>query len=52
MPDPKTSTRARNWLKSPWNVLTGYANFTPTDKTAISIKSDLYFFQPFAGLEK
>ena len=41
--NPKTSTRARNWLKSPWNVLTAYANFTPSEKTAIGIKATYIF---------
>ena len=24
--NPQASTRSRNWLKSPWNILTGFAN--------------------------
>ncbi|HZZ76051.1 MAG TPA: TonB-dependent receptor, partial [Puia sp.] len=41
--DPKTSTRARNWLKSPWNVLTAFANFTPSGKTTVCIKATYIF---------
>jgi len=41
--DPKTSTRARNWLKSPWNVLTAYANFIPSEKTTIAVKATYIF---------
>ncbi len=41
--DPKTSTRTRNWLKSPWNILTGYLNLNPTDKTALTIKTTYIF---------
>ena len=41
--NPKASTRARNWLKSPWNVLTGYVNLTPTANTTMSIKSTYIF---------
>ena len=41
--NPKTSTRARNWLKSPWNVLTAYVNFTPSLNTTISLKTTYLF---------
>ncbi|MEC4005713.1 TonB-dependent receptor [Flavobacterium sp. SUN052] len=37
------STRARNWLKSPWNILTAYANFTPTLNSTLAIKSSFLF---------
>jgi Fe(3+) dicitrate transport protein len=40
---PKISTRARNWLKSPWNVLSNYININPSANTAISIKTTYIF---------
>ena len=39
----KASTRARNWLKSPWNIVTAYANFIPSDNTTISLKTSYLF---------
>ena len=41
--NPKISTRARNWLKSPWNIVAAYANYTPTENTSISLKSTYLF---------
>ena len=41
--NPKTSTRARNWIKSPWNIVTAYANFNPTANTSISLKTTYLF---------
>ena len=41
--NPKASTRSRNWLKSPWNVLTAYANFTPSSNALISLKTTYLF---------
>ena len=41
--NPKASTRARNWLKSPWNIVTAYSNFTPTGNTTISLKITYLF---------
>jgi Fe(3+) dicitrate transport protein len=41
--NPKASTRARNWLKSPWNILTAYANFAPNANTTISLKTTYLF---------
>jgi Fe(3+) dicitrate transport protein len=40
---PKTSTRARNWIKSPWNIVTAYANYKPTENTTISLKTTYLF---------
>ena len=37
--NPQQSTRARNWLKSPWNILTAYANITPSLTSTISFKT-------------
>ena len=41
--NPSQSTRARNWLKSPWNIITAYANYTPTENSTLSIKSSYLF---------
>ena len=41
--NPQQSTRGRNWLKSPWNILTAYANFTPTSKSILSVKTSFLF---------
>ena len=35
--NPKASTRARNWLKSPWNILSNYINIYPSGNTTISL---------------
>ncbi len=41
--DPASSFRARNWLKSPWNVLTGYLDYNISPATALHIKSTFLF---------
>jgi Fe(3+) dicitrate transport protein len=41
--DPKLSTRARNWLKSPWNIVTAYLNYAPSEKTTLSLKTSYLF---------
>jgi Fe(3+) dicitrate transport protein len=41
--DPKASTRSRNWLKSPWNILSNSININPDDNTRISIKTTYLF---------
>ena len=41
--NPRASTRTRNWLKSPWNIITAYANFTPSENTIISLKTSYLF---------
>ncbi len=41
--DPKTSTRARNWLKSPWNIITAFANLNPAGNTSFSLKATYIF---------
>ena len=41
--NPKTSTRARNWIKSPWNIVSGYANFTASENTSITLKTTYLF---------
>ena len=37
--DPRQSTRARNWLTSPWNVLTATLDYQLSDKTLLTFKS-------------
>ncbi len=41
--NPKASTRSRNWIKSPWNIVAAYANFNPTENTGISLKTTYLF---------
>lgn len=41
--DPRISTRARNWLKTPWNILAGYVNYEPSGNTTISLKTSYLF---------
>jgi Fe(3+) dicitrate transport protein len=41
--DPKTSIRARNWLKSPWNILTGYLNWTLNPSSSLNVKTTYIF---------
>jgi Fe(3+) dicitrate transport protein len=41
--DPKASIRSRNWLKSPWNILSNSINIDPDDNTTISIKTTYIF---------
>ncbi len=37
--NPQQSVRARNWLRSPWNILALTANWKISDKTSMSLKS-------------
>ena len=37
--DPRQSTRARNWLQSPWNVLTLTADYRLSDRTLLTLKT-------------
>ncbi|MEO8860459.1 MAG: TonB-dependent receptor [Ginsengibacter sp.] len=41
--DPKTSIRARNWLKSPWNIISASFNFNPSVNTTMSLKTTYIF---------
>ncbi len=41
--NPKISIRARNWLKSPWNIISTYINFNPNDHTIFSLKTTYIF---------
>lgn len=39
--DPKASFRARNWLKSPWNILAFSLDYRLTEKITVAVKSAL-----------
>ncbi|OQP60085.1 hypothetical protein A3860_34715 [Niastella vici] len=41
--NPKTSTRARNWLISPWNIVVARADYHPSENTTISLKTSYLF---------
>jgi Fe(3+) dicitrate transport protein len=41
--NPRSSFRSRNWIKSPWNIVTAFANFTISPQTSLNIKSSLMF---------
>jgi len=41
--NPKASIRARNWLKSPWNILSNSINIKPNENTTVSIKATYIF---------
>jgi Fe(3+) dicitrate transport protein len=41
--DPRASFRARNWLKSPWNIIAAYANIKASENTNISLRSSFLF---------
>lgn len=41
--NPTTSIRARNWLKSPWNIISSYINFNPNANTTFSLKTTYLF---------
>lgn len=39
--NPRTSFRSRNWIKSPWNIVTAYSNIQLSDQTSLNIKTSL-----------
>ncbi len=39
--NPRSSFRSRNWIKSPWNIVTAYGNFTISSQTSLNIKTSL-----------
>lgn len=41
--DPRSSTRARNWLKSPWNIVTAFVTSNPSENTTLSLKTTYLF---------
>ncbi len=41
--NPRSSFRSRNWIKSPWNIVTAYADLTISPQTSLNIKSSLMF---------
>lgn len=42
---PRISTRARNWLKSPWNVLSAYLHYHPSSNSTLSFNTTYLFSQ-------
>lgn len=36
---PRISTRNRNWLKTPWNIVTAYVQLNPSERTSINLKT-------------
>jgi Fe(3+) dicitrate transport protein len=41
--NPRSSFRSRNWLKSPWNIVALYANYTLSPQSSLSVKTSLLF---------
>ncbi|HUQ64760.1 MAG TPA: TonB-dependent receptor [Flavitalea sp.] len=41
--DPRSSFRSRNWLKSPWNIVTVYTDYKMSASTSIKLKSSFLF---------
>ena len=39
----KESTRARNWLRSPWNILSANLKYTPSENTTVDFKTMFLF---------
>ena len=40
---PKASIRARNWLKSPWNIINNNISYKPTANTTLSLNTTYLF---------
>jgi len=41
--NPKSSTRGRNWLKSPWNIVSANLKYTPSENTTVDFKTMFLF---------
>ncbi len=41
--NPRSSFRSRNWLKSPWNILSAFANYNISPNTTLSLKTSFLF---------
>jgi len=41
--NPRSSFRSRNWIKTPWNIVSAYANYKLSSQTSLNIKSSLMF---------
>jgi len=39
----RSSFRSRNWLKSPWNIVSAFVNYKFSPQTSLSIKTSLLF---------
>lgn len=40
---PKTSTRTRNWIISPWNIINLFVNYHPSANTTLTFKTTYLF---------
>lgn len=43
--DPKQSTRSRNWLESPWNIVSANLDYNISQNTILNFKSSYLFSQ-------
>lgn len=41
--NPRFSNRTRNWIKSPWNIISTYLNYNPSENTTFSLKTTFLF---------
>ncbi len=41
--DSKISTRSRNWLRSPWNIIAANANYSIDEQTSLNVKTTYLF---------
>lgn len=41
--NPKISTRTRNWLQTPWNIMSVHLNYNPSENSTLSIKTTYLF---------
>lgn len=41
--NPRISTRSRNWLKSPWNIITSYLNYNTAKDSILTAKVSYLF---------
>ena len=41
--NPKASTRARNWIRTPWNIVSANAVYTPSENTTLSLQTSYLF---------
>jgi Fe(3+) dicitrate transport protein len=41
--DPNGSTRKRNWLNSPWNIISANLKYNPSENTTINLKTAYLF---------
>ncbi|MEO6830894.1 MAG: TonB-dependent receptor, partial [Chitinophagaceae bacterium] len=41
--NPRISTRARNWLKTPWNIIAAHLDYNPSENSTLSLKTTYLF---------